>query len=68
MRKFAKSSNFLHFNANFVSFSKDVVLWNVDNFSKARIGSAVVVYEEIKAFFWKEKDPVTKMQFLTNFR
>ena len=34
-------------------------------FNKARIRCPVVVYEEINAFFWKEKDP--KMKKKNNF-
>ena len=46
-------------------------------FNKAIISCPVVVYEEINAVFWKEKDPkMTKkipiskvfLQFLLNFR
>ena len=36
-------------------------------FNKARICCPVFVYEEINAFFWKEKDPnVTNLQKLLN--
>ena len=57
MRKLAKISNFLRFNAILSVFRWISLIKMLKRFNKARVRCRVVVYEEIIAVFLERKGP-----------